>query len=79
MLFIIDSPAGWRDGANVRMVEFRPAEMPGEFEPDPEELEEAPEIVAPTRVRAFPACLGPKSYDGAGTVQGRMHEVFLIK
>lgn len=79
MLFIIDRPAGWRDGANVRMVEFRPAEVPGEFEPDPEELEEAPEIVAPTRVRAFPVCLDPEAYDGAGTVQGRMYEVFLIK
>lgn len=79
MLFILDSPAGWRRGADVRMVEFRPAEVPREFEPDPEELEEAPDIVAPTRVRAFPVFPDPEAYDGAGTVQGKMYEAFLIK
>lgn len=79
MFFIIDNPMGWRHGADLCMVEFRPAEVPGEFEPDLEELEEAPQIVAPTRARAFPVCPDPEAYDGAGTVQGRMYEVFLIK
>lgn len=79
MLFVIDSPGGWRSGADVRMVEFRPAEVPSEFEPDPEELEEAADIVAPTRVRAFPVFPDPEAYDGAGTVQGKMYEAFLIK
>lgn len=74
MLFIIDSPDDWRSGADVYMVEFCPAEVPREIEPDPEELEEAPEIVAPTRVRAFPVCPDPETYDGAGTVQGKMYE-----
>lgn len=79
MLFVIDGPAGWRRGANVRMVEFRPASVPEEFNPNPEELEEAPDIVAPTRVRAFPVCPDPEAYDGAGTLQGKMYEAFLIK
>lgn len=79
MFFIVNSPAGWRAGAGLRMVEFRPAEVPVEFEPDPEELEEAPDIVAPTRVRSFPVCPDPEAYDGAGTVQGKMYEAFLIK
>lgn len=79
MLFVVDSPAGWRRGACVRMVEFRPARVPEEFEPDPEELEEAPDIVAPTRERAFPVCPDPEAYDGAGTVQGRIFDAFLIK
>lgn len=79
MLFVIDGPAGRRCGADVRMVEFRPASVPEEFDPDPEELEEAPDIVAPTRVRAFPVFPDPEAYDGAGTVQGKMYEAFLIK
>lgn len=79
MFFMINSPAGWRAGADLLMVEFRPAEVPGEFEPDPEELEEAPDIVAPTRVRTFPVSPDPEAYDGAGTVQGKMYEAFLIK
>lgn len=79
MLFVVDSPAGWRRGAGVRMIEFRPARVPEEFEPDPEELEEAPDIVAPTRVSVFPVCPDPEAYDGAGTVQGRMYQAFLIE
>lgn len=78
VLFIIDSP-DWRSGADLRMVEFRPAEVPSEFDPDPEELEEAPDMVAPTRTRAFPVCPDPEAYDGGGTVQGRMYDMFLIK
>lgn len=59
--------------------DFARPRCPGGPEPDPEELEEASEIVAPTRVRAFPVCPDPEAYDGAKTVQGRMYEVFPIE
>lgn len=79
VLFIVDSDDcnAWRRGADLLMVEFRPATVPAEF--DPEELEEDPEMLAPTRTQRFPVCPEPEAYDGAGTVQGRMYALFLVK
>lgn len=81
VLFIVDNDDCnvWRGGGYLLMVEFRPATVPAEFDPDPEELEEDPGMLAPTRTQRFPVCPEPEAYDGAGTVQGRMYGLFLVK
>ncbi|KAG8160903.1 hypothetical protein KVR01_009167 [Diaporthe batatas] len=81
VLFMVDSDDcnAWRRGADLLMVEFRPAAVPAEFDPDPEELEEDPDMLAPTRTQRFPVCPDPEAYDGAGTVQGRMYGLFVVK
>ncbi len=72
VLFICDRD--WRT-EGMHLVEFHPA-GPGEFQPDPED---ARDIVAPTKARVYTVCPDPAMYDGMGTVQESMFNMFLIR
>ncbi|KAK2608145.1 hypothetical protein N8I77_006773 [Diaporthe amygdali] len=79
VLFICDEP-DWPDGDDFYFVQFRPATNTEEFELDGgQKLDETLEIVESTRMQRLPVCPDPETYDGSGTVQGKMYDMLLLK
>ncbi|KAL1850755.1 hypothetical protein Daus18300_012763 [Diaporthe australafricana] len=79
VLFICDEP-DWPDGDDLIFVQFRPVSSPEELELDGgQPMDETLEIVAPTMTQRLPVCPDPETYDGSGTVQGKMYDMLLLK